>query len=120
MLTSSAKSKGRRLQQAVREKLLAQPYAMDTANERALQPGDVRVAIMGESGLDIKLSPWAEEVVPLDIECKNVEIASPWAWMKQAKANTREGRMPAVCFTRNRENDIYVMMRLDDVLKLLR
>ena len=36
-------------------------------------PGDVRVAIIGERGLDIKLSPFAKKVLPYDFECKNQE-----------------------------------------------
>jgi hypothetical protein len=72
---------------------------------------------MGTSGRDILLSPAAEALIPYDIECKNTETASPWAWMKQAKANTRSGRIPLVVFSRNHE-DTYVMMRFEDLMRL--
>jgi hypothetical protein len=143
MNTSSCKAKGRRLQQAVRDKLrekyvgrltARRPEAFEESGRLkdeyrnsvafvekfTLKDGDIESRQMAGAGTDIVLSPAAEGMIPFDIECKNTETAQPWAWMKQAKANTKPGRIPLVCFTRNREGDIYVMMRLDDVLKLLR
>lgn len=117
MKTSSAKAKGRRLQQQVRDAFLSKTWYVP--HPVKLREGDVKSAIMGESGRDIHLSPAAEDVIPFDIECKNTETASPWAWMKQAKENTKPGRMPLVAFTRNREGDVYAMIRFEDLLKLL-
>ena len=59
----SRKAKGRKLQNWVRDSL------------RGLFPtltdDDIRVAIMGESGADVKLSAKALKLFPYDIECKN-------------------------------------------------
>ena len=56
MKTRSAKNKGKRLQNDVRDLIL------ETFTE--LEPDDVRSAIMGETGEDIKLSPAARRQIP--------------------------------------------------------
>ena len=38
-----------------------------------LSQDDISCAIMGESGVDIKLSPKARKLIPYSIECKNKE-----------------------------------------------
>jgi len=62
----SRKAKGRRLQNWVRDALLGAfpSLKVDT---------DVWCAIMGESGIDIKLSEKAQKLFPFSIECKNKE-----------------------------------------------
>ena len=62
MKSRSAKNKGKRLQNSVRDLLL------ETFNQ--LEPDDIRSAIMGESGEDIKLSPAARKIIPYSFECK--------------------------------------------------
>lgn len=110
MKTSSAKGKGRRLQQKVRDAFRAKYVGV-------LRDGDIESRQMGGIGTDLVLSPLAKDHIPFDIECKNCETASPWLWMKQAKENTTEGRIPLVVFSRNRE-DTYAMIRFDDLIKL--
>jgi len=39
----------------------------------ALTADDIKVAIMGERGADVKLSKKAKKVFPYNIECKNTE-----------------------------------------------
>ena len=56
MKSRSAKNKGKRLQNKVRDLLL------ETFNQ--LEPDDVRSAIMGEQGEDIKLSPQLVDSFP--------------------------------------------------------
>ena len=56
MKASSSKAKGRRLQDFVREKL--------RSIFTSLEDDDIKSAIMGESGEDIKLSPAAKKRVP--------------------------------------------------------
>jgi hypothetical protein len=107
---SSRKAKGRRLQdetaQRIREHIRSQTGL-------AVDDEDVRVAIMGEKGTDIKLSPLAKKYFPYDVECKNVEKISLWACLKQAEANTGEGRKPMLVVKRNR-TPAYVIVRADD------
>lgn len=64
MQTQSRKAKGRRLQNWVVDKLKAYFNYAD---------GDIRSAIMGETGSDIKLTPEALQTFNFDIECKNQE-----------------------------------------------
>ncbi len=126
MRTSSCKAKGRRLQQEVRDTLLSKqwlpPWIAEKVSKEflvSLRPGDIAVAIMGESGEDIKFSPLAADLIPFSIECKNTETASPWAWMEQAKTNTPEGRIPLVVFKRNR-SDTFCMLKFEDLLRVMK
>ena len=64
MKTSSKKGKGRRLQNFVKDELLEA--------FKSLEADDVKTAIMGESGEDIKLSPAAKRKIRYSFECKNV------------------------------------------------
>lgn len=61
----SRKAKGRKLQNWVRDSLRGLFLT--------LTDDDIRVAIMGESGADVKLSAKALKYFPYDIECKNTE-----------------------------------------------
>ena len=63
MKTASKKAKGRKLQDFVRDTLLT---CFDS-----LEEDDIKSAIMGESGEDIKLSPAARRAIPYSFECKN-------------------------------------------------
>jgi len=71
MSTRARKAKGRALQNLVVTKLyLAADKVLAIPT---LGKGDIKGAIMGETGADIKFSPAAKEVFPLNIECKNQE-----------------------------------------------
>ena len=54
MKTKSAKAKGKRLQNRVRD-LLVEKYS------KVLEEGDFKSTTMGESGIDIQLSPAARK-----------------------------------------------------------
>lgn len=94
MKTASAKSKGRRAQQDVRDLLL---------EVSGLHPDDIRSTPMGSCGEDIMLSPAARAVFPWSIECKNVEKLSIWNAIHQARANAKNS-VPVVMFTKNHES----------------
>lgn len=109
MKTSSAKAKGRRAQQEVRNAILeAFP---------ALEPDDVKCAVMGESGEDVKLSPAARKKFPFSIEVKNVERLNIWQALTQAEANA-EKYTPLLAFRRNRTK-MYVALPLAAFLELV-
>jgi hypothetical protein len=75
--TKSGKAKARRLQNWTRDKL---KYIHDF-----LTDDDIKCALMGESGADVKLiSKIARITVPYDIECKNVEKINVWGAYEQA------------------------------------
>lgn len=85
---SSAKAKGRALQNWVRDKLL------DTFDH--LEPDDVKAAVMGESGADIKLSPAARKLIPYKFEAKNQERVNVWKAYKQAQGHEGSGEAVVV------------------------
>jgi len=87
MRTSSRKAKGRRLQNWVRDELLA------LFTEFTIE--DIYCAIMGESGADVKFSPQAQKLLPYSVECKNKEtFKGIYDIMKQAESNTKVSQMP--------------------------
>ena len=108
MKTSSAKAKGRRLQQWVRDRLLEAAIW--------LEPDDVRSTSMGASGEDVLLSPRAREVFPISIECKNVESINIWKSMTQAEANAGD-HTPVLFFKRNR-SPVYACLPAEDLVQL--
>ena len=77
MNTQSAKAKGRRLQQWVRDKLIS----------KGLKEDDVQSRSMGAGGEDIMLSSDARLMFPYSIECKNQERVSIWKAYEQAQSN---------------------------------
>ncbi len=110
MKTRSGKAKGRRLQNKIRDLLLE--HFSDK-----LEPDDVKVAIMGESGEDIKLSPAARKLIPYSFECKNQEKLSIWSSLEQASENSGD-YPPVLIFKRNRSKT-YVTIELEEFMKLI-
>ena len=111
MKTSSRKSKGRRLQNKIRD-LLLEHYS------DKLEKDDIRCAVMGESGEDLKLSPAARKLIPYSFECKNQEKLNIWDSLEQAKKNS-DDYGPVLIFKRNRSK-IYVVLEISDFLELLK
>ena len=109
MKTSSAKAKGRRFQQELRDIILE--------NFQELEPDDVRSTGMGQPGEDLLLSPAARKILPFAFEAKNQETTSIWEWMKQAEENGN-GHIPLVVFTRNRSKK-YACLEFEDLMKLV-
>lgn len=102
MTPKSAKAKGRRLQNWVRDQILA--------IHPSLKANDIKPAIMGEAGEDLKLSSDAELVFPYSVECKSIDRAfkSLYDAYEQAKTNCNQ-REPLVFIKRNREKPLVVM-----------
>lgn len=103
---SSAKNKGRNFQKEI------------AADIRALFPmhleeDDVGWCSMGASGVDIKLSPLAQKLIPFDIECKNVENPNIWSVICQAWARDdpvgKPDRVPAAVLRKNRTKPVAVV-----------
>ncbi len=112
MKTSSAKAKGRKLQQTVRDKILEKYPSLDVDS-------DVRSAIMGETGEDIKLSKKARKLFPFSVECKSLAKIAVYSFYEQAQANTGRGIKPLVVFKANRKKPM-VMLDLDHFMELLK
>jgi len=112
MNTSSAKAKGRRLQQETVDIILE--YFPELTEK------DVRSIPMGTQGSDVWLSPVASERFPFDIECKNQERLNIWGSLEQAKQDNRdEGKYPLLVFSRN-YTPTYVAMELEDFMELMK
>jgi hypothetical protein len=79
MKTSSAKQKGRLLQQKVRDVILA------TFTE--LEADDVKSTSMGAGGADVQLSPAARRLFPFEIECKSLAAVGVYKFYDQAKTH---------------------------------
>ena len=76
MKTQSAKAKGRRLQQWVRNLLI---------EELEIHPEDIESRSMGAGGEDLIMARAAREKFPYSIECKNQESVNVWKSYEQAK-----------------------------------
>lgn len=103
MRPQSAKNKGRKLQQYVRDILLA--FA------KSLEIDDIRSTAMGAGGEDVQLSPAARKIYPWSIECKNVEKLNIWKAIEQTEANCK-GHTPMVVFKKNSKR-AYIALPFD-------
>ncbi len=110
MKPRSAKAKGRRFQQEVRDGFL------DSAP--TLECDDIRSNPMGAGGEDLLFSPAARNVYPYSVECKNVEKLNIWKAIDQAKSNSGD-HAPLVAFKKNGE-EAYVAIKMEDFLELCR
>ena len=99
MKTSSAKAKGRRFQQWVRDQLIEQ---LD------VHPEDIESRSMGAGGEDLIMARAAREKFPYSIECKNQESLNIWKAYEQATENS--GDYEPVCFIkRNNQKPLVVV-----------
>ena len=109
MKPASAKAKGRALQNWLRERLI---------EEFNLHPEDVKTAVMGESGEDIKMSHAARTAFPFSVEAKNVERLNVWDAYTQAQENSGDYE-PIVVMKKNRKKPL-VVIDADAFLKSLK
>ena len=89
--TQSAKAKGRRLQQWVRDLLI---------EKLEVHPEDIESRSMGAGGEDLIMSRSAREKFPYSIECKNQESLNIWKSYEQAQQNSGNYE-PIVVLKRN-------------------
>lgn len=111
MKPRSAKAKGRKLQNTIRD-LIQEHFPH-------LHPDDVVSTQMGGSGVDIQLSPHARKVFPYSPECKNQEKINIWASLEQAEKNVKEHTTPVVFFKRNRSK-MYVAFEAEHFFDLIK
>lgn len=108
MKTSSAKAKGRRASQEVKELLLK--YS-------DLQDADLIVTPSGVTGPDLLLSPLAQEFFPFAIEAKNREKIAIWEAIEQARSHLKKDQnLPVLFFKRNR-SELMVCLKAEDFIK---
>ena len=99
MKTQSAKAKGRKLQQWVRDQLIEQ---LD------VHPEDIESRSMGAGGEDLIMARAARERFPFSVECKNVEKLNVWEAYEQAKSNSNDYE-PIVIMKKNQKKPLVVV-----------
>jgi hypothetical protein len=109
MKPRSAKNKGKKFQNYVRDRIL-QTFPQ-------LEENDVKSTTMGESGTDVFLSPAAAKVFPYGVECKSIAKFVGNTYFDQARSNTPEG-MESVVFVKENRRDPLVLISLEHFLKL--
>lgn len=100
MKPQSAKAKGRRLQQEVRDMLLG--FFPQLAAD------DVRSTAMGQGGEDIQLSPAARKLIPFQIECKNKREVAVINWLND-QARDHGDYYPIVVCKQNYSEPVVVV-----------
>lgn len=115
MKTATSKAKGRRLQNKIVE-LLRELYDID--QDKTLYEGHIQAAIMGSTGVDVKISEEYLKKIPLAIECKNQEKWQIEVWFKQAKQNTKPKQITTLVISKNRTKPL-VVIEADIFFKLI-
>lgn len=112
MKTASAKSKGR---------LLQQHAAKVIVDRFALGVDDVVSRPMGSGGSDLLMSPLAQKVFPVSLECKNWKTKPGPEALEQSAHNAYEGTVPAVAWKPPRKSmdKTLIMMELEDLIRLI-
>jgi len=99
MKTSSAKAKGRKLQQW---------FANVLVETLGLDQEDIESRPMGSQGEDIILGKQSRQLFPFSVECKNQEAVNVWKAYEQAFENCKWYE-PLVVIKRNRTKPLVVM-----------
>ena len=99
MKTQSAKAKGRKLQQWVRDQIIEQ---------LEVHPEDIESRSMGAGGEDLIMARAARERFPFSVECKNVEKLNVWEAYEQAKSNSKDHE-PLVVMKKNQKKPLVVV-----------
>lgn len=110
MSARSAKAKGRRLQNYVRD-VLREAFPM-------LEEDDIKSQTMGMCGEDIVMSPLAKRKIGYSFECKNKERLDLWKSLEQAEENC-EDRTPVLVFKRN-HTKTYVAFDIECFMDLIK
>lgn len=109
--TKQKKAKGRSLQNWVAEQI---------RELTGLPKTDVAPAVMGESGMDIKLSQAARKIFGFSVECKNQEKLNIWQSLEQAeKCGKSENLKPLLVFKRSTSSR-YAVLKAEDFFSLIK
>ena len=107
MKTQSAKAKGRRFQQWVRDKLI---------ESLGIHPEDIESRSMGASGEDLIMARSAREKFPYSVECKNQERLNLCEAYSQAESNC--GDYQPIVFLKKNNHKPLVLVDADYFVKL--
>jgi hypothetical protein len=107
MKTSSRKAKGRNFQYWVCEKICG-VFGFTFDQQDDLCP--VHSREMGQKGTDVVIrDKGVHAAFPYDIECKNTQTISVYSYIRQAEANTKEGRNWLIFHKKNHTKPIVIM-----------
>ena len=109
MKTQSAKAKGRRFQQWVRDKLI---------DILSINEEDIESRSMGASGEDLIMAQMARQKFPFSIECKNQERLNVWDAYNQAETNS--GKYEPILFIKKNNKKPLVVLDAEYFIKLHR
>lgn len=98
--TAYAKAKGRALQNWTRDLIYV--------TFKDLETRDVKCAIMGESGVDIQLSTYAQKLFPWCVEAKARKAIAVYEFFKQAQDNCNGGE-PLLIIKANNQRPLAVL-----------
>ncbi len=107
---SSAKAKGRRLQQWVRDYL--------HSNLKGVEKDDVTSTPGGVNGPDIGLSPLARKLFPWTVECKSRSSFSVYEALEQAERNLIKNTKPIAILKGDRKQPL-ALLYAEDLLEIL-
>ena len=107
---SSAKAKGRRLQQWVRDYL--------HSNLEGIEKDDVTSTPGGVNGPDIGLSPLARNLFPWTVECKSRSSFSVYEALEQAERNLIKNTKPVAILKGDRKQPL-ALLYAEDLLEIL-
>ena len=99
MKTQSAKAKGRKLQQWVRDQIIEQ---------LEVHPEDIESRSMGAGGEDLIMARAARQKFPFSVECKYVEKLNVWEAYEQEKSNSKDHE-PIVVMKKNQKKPLVVV-----------
>lgn len=114
MTPQSRKAKGRLYQQALC-RMIVEAFP-------ELTPDDVQSRSMGAGGIDLALSPKAQELFPISVEAKNSKTHPASAALEQAKYNAYPGTIPVVSWKPPRKGmeEGLAIMTFSDLIKLVK
>ena len=101
--TSSAKAKGRQLQQWVAAKI-GEMLDLPVGKDEMIASRE-----MAQAGTDVRLIGEAKERFPFAVECKRQESWSIPSWIRQAQSNMSAGMDWLLVCRKSREKAIVVM-----------
>lgn len=108
MKPRSAKNKGRQGQNEVRDLLI---------KTLGLNPDNIKTAIMGEQGADLKLFGDEKQLFPFDIEVKRLEAINIYAALEQAD---HHGDQEPIVFHRKNRTEWQITMNAEAFLNIYR
>lgn len=108
--TKANKAKGRQLQNWVADEI---------RKLTGLPKTDIKPAIMGETGMDIKLSQEARKRFGFAVECKNQEKLNIWKALEQAEFCAKEEGLKPLLFFKRKNTNYYVSLQAKDFFELL-